>query len=99
MEFKIEAVKVLADGKFMSCDADGVVEWKEDAVDVPTEAEILAKAEELEAEWNANEYQRLRKAEYDKLNQLELMYDDKVNGTDTWGEAINAIKAKYPKPE
>ena len=42
--------------------------------------------------------QRLRKAEYDKLNQYDLMYYDKVNGTDTWGEAIEAIKDKYPKP-
>lgn len=42
--------------------------------------------------------QRLRKAEYDKLNQYDLMYYDKVNGTDTWGDAIEAIKAKYPKP-
>ena len=40
-----------------------------------------------------------RKAEYSKLNQMEMMYDDKVNGTDTWGEAIQAIKEKYPKPE
>lgn len=43
--------------------------------------------------------QRLRKVEYDLLNQYDLMYYDKVNGTNTWGEAIEAIKSKYPKPE
>jgi hypothetical protein len=40
----------------------------------------------------------LRAREYSKLNQDELRYDDMVNGTNTWGEAIEAIKVKYPKP-
>ena len=53
----------------------------------------------LEAEHAATQYQRDRKAEYDQLNQYEMMFDDEVNGTTTWIDAINAIKAKYPKPE
>ena len=56
-----------------------------------------AEVARLEAEWNAKEYARLRKTEYDKLNQYEMMFDDQVNGTTTWVDAINAIKAKYPK--
>jgi len=64
-----------------------------------SEEQIQDKVKELEDEYNRTEYQRLRKAEYSKLNQMEMMYDDKVNGTDTWGEAIQAIKEKYPKPE
>ena len=40
-----------------------------------------------------------RKAEYDKLNQDEMRFDDLVNGTTTWQDAIIAIKNKYPKPE
>ena len=47
----------------------------------------------------ANEYKTLRKAAYIELNQDELRYEDTVNGTNTWGEAIEAIKAKYPKSE
>jgi hypothetical protein len=43
-------------------------------------------------------YKWLRKMKYDQLNQYELMYDDKVNSTDTWGEAIEAIKKAHPKP-
>ena len=68
-------------------------EWLKDNTPEPefTEEEIALQ--------KATEYQRLRKAEYSKLNQMEMMYDDKVNGTDTWGEAIQAIKEKYPKPE
>jgi|GEM_PF-2256498 len=36
---------------------------------------------------------------YEQLNQKELMFDDMVNGTKKWIEAINEIKLKYPKPE
>jgi len=59
---------------------------------------ITAKATELEAEYNAQEYARNRKAEYDALNQFEMQFDDEENGTTTWKDAVNAIKAKYPKP-
>jgi len=59
------------------------------------EAEVLR----LREEYAATQYQRDRKAEYDQLNQYEMMFDDEVNGTTTWIDAINAIKAKYPKPE
>ena len=61
--------------------------------------DILAKQTELELEWTAQEYARSRKIEYDALNQLELMTDDAINGTTTHLDAINEIKAKYPKPE
>ena len=54
---------------------------------------------QIEAEFNATAYIKLRKAEYDKLNQYEMMFDDQLNGTTTWVDAINAIKAQYPKPE
>jgi hypothetical protein len=43
-------------------------------------------------------YRDTRKVAYAELNQDEMRYDDMVNGTNTWGEAIEAIKAKYPKP-
>jgi len=73
--------------------------WDEaNETDPPTEAEVSAKAEEIRAERLATAYQRKRKVEYNKLNQYDLMYQDKVNGTNKWGEAIEAIKAKYPKP-
>ena len=52
----------------------------------------------LQAEYDSQEYARNRKAEYDALNQLEMQYDDEEDGTTTWKDAINAIKAKYPKP-
>ena len=63
------------------------------------EDKVSKEHDRLIAESDAQEYARNRKAEYDLLNQLELQFDDEENGTTTWKDAINAIKAKYPKPE
>ena len=43
-------------------------------------------------------YADKRKAEYDILPQFEMIYDDKINNTNFWVEAIQAIKKTYPKP-
>jgi hypothetical protein len=63
----------------------------------PSESEIDAELTRLQAEWDAQEYARNRKVEYDALNQFELISDDDVNGTTTHKDAIAAIKTKYPK--
>lgn len=74
------------------------MEWHENNTDkAPTKKEILAEYNKMVEEFKATEYARLRKAEYNKLNQLEMQFDDAVNGTNTWQEAIIAIKNKYPK--
>lgn len=52
--------------------------------------------EVLDAE-AAMTYSEKRKAEYDQLNQFELISDDSINGTTTHKDAILAIKAKFPK--
>jgi len=44
------------------------------------------------------QYQRDRLVEYNKLNQFDLQFNDSINGTTTWIEAINEIKLKFPKP-
>ena len=51
----------------------------------------------IQAEYDSKQYQRDRKAEYDKLNQFEMQFDDQRDGTTTWVDAINEIKEKYPK--
>lgn len=46
------------------------------------------------------EYMRLRQAEYPPLEeQFDMMYHDRINGTENWLDTITMIKAKYPKPE
>ena len=62
-----------------------------------TQKQIDAKLAELLSEYDTKEYSRSRKAEYDALNQFELISDDDVNGTTTHKDAIAAIKTKYPK--
>jgi len=62
-------------------------------------SEIKIKALEIENEYNSLQWIRDRKKAYLELNQDELRFDDLMNGTTTWQDAILAIKAKYPKPE
>jgi len=50
-----------------------------------------------EQKFSDMEYARNRKEEYDALNQLEMQFDDKEDGTTTWEDAIKAIKTKWPK--
>ena len=44
--------------------------------------------------YDSQEYARKRKAEYDALNQFDIQYEDEMNGTTTWIDAITAIKKK-----
>jgi hypothetical protein len=63
-----------------------------------TKEEWDGAVSELQTELVAQEYARNRRTEYDALNQFELISDDTINGTTTHKDAIEAIKAKYPKP-
>jgi hypothetical protein len=64
---------------------------------LPSDVKIQAELDRLQAEYDAQQYARDRKEEYDALNQFEMQFDDKEDGTTTWEDAINAIKTKYPK--
>jgi glutamine synthetase type III len=68
--------------------------------DLPTEANIVAKAEELSDEYANNQYSRNRAGAYPSIQeQLDMQYWDSVNGTTTWADAIAAVKEANPKPE
>ena len=73
------------------------INWLDKTQTQPTEAEITAEVTRLQAEYDALDYQRLRRSEYNKLNQDEMRFDDLINSTTTWVDSIKAIKAKYPK--
>jgi hypothetical protein len=73
------------------------INWENGTQPIPAN-EILAKQQELIAEYNSNQYQRDRAKAYPSIQeQLDMQYWDKINGTDTWEQAINAVKAQYPK--
>ena len=65
----------------------------------PTNEAIEKAIADIKLEWAQTEYQRKRAREYNRLNQFEMLYDDMANGTNHWKEAIDKIKAKYPKPD
>lgn len=67
------------------------------SVEVNILEQAKTKHKEEEELLLSTQYIRDRKAEYDKLNQDEMRFDDAINGTTTWIDAILAIKAKYPK--
>ena len=63
----------------------------------PSESAIDAKLVELEAEYDALQYQRDRKAEYPTIAELTVALYDTDDKADI--EAKRAeVKAKYPKP-
>ena len=73
------------------------IEWHNGTPPIPAN-EILAKQQELITEYNSNKYQRNRAKDYPSIQeQLDMQYWDKINGTNKWQQAINAVKQKYPK--
>ena len=76
---------------------DYIAEWNLD-IPKPTDAQLNA----LEAQ--ANEIERINNIRNQRANnypsladQLDMQYWDKINGTNKWQQAINAVKQKYPK--
>ena len=63
--------------------------------DIPEEAVVFNSLADYKT---STQYSRLRKAKYKLLNQDEMRYDDLVNNTTTWVDAINDIKVAHPKP-
>ena len=60
-----------------------------------TWSQVEAKKLELEAEYEANQYQRQRAVEYPSWkDQLDKIYHE---GVDAWKAEIKVIKDKYPK--
>ena len=57
---------------------------------------ILNKQTELQAEYEAKQYQRDR--QYPSIaDQLDMLYWDKVNGTENWLNSIESVKNRFPK--
>jgi len=95
----IKSILVINPTAQVSVSGDNVntITWENGTLPIPAN-EILAKQQELQAEYESNQYQRDRAKAYPSIQeQLDLQYWDKVNGTNKWQDAINAVKAKYPK--
>ena len=71
--------------------------WENGTTPIP-KADIEAKMVEVQAEYDANQYQRDRATAYPSIqDQLDMQYWDKVNGTTNWEDAIAKVKSDNPK--
>ena len=62
-------------------------------------SKIEKKVKELQAEYDSKQYQRDRAINYPSIQeQLDMQYWDRKNGTKTWEESIDKVKADNPKP-
>ena len=69
-----------------------------------SQADIETKQAELQAEYDAKQYQRDRTVQPERggypsiEDQLDMMWHDKQDDTTTWENAVQAIKDAHPKP-
>ena len=71
------------------------IEWHNGTTPI-SKADIEAKMVEVQADYDAKQYQRDRV--YPSIGeQLDMQYWDKVNGTTTWKDAVAKVKSDNPK--
>ena len=71
------------------------IEWHNGTTPI-SKADIEAKMVEVQADYDAKQYQRDRV--YPSIQeQLDMQYWDNVNGTTTWKDAVAKVKSDNPK--
>jgi len=89
----IQKINPTAEVSVSGEDINSIV-WENGTTPIPV-ADIEAKMVELQAEYDANQYQRDRVLEYPSMaDQLDDIYH---NGIDGWKATIKTTKDKYPK--
>ena len=92
----IKSINVNAEFKIIDENLDNI-EWLNETTPI-SKADIEDKMVEVQAEYDANQYQRDRATAYPTIQeQLDMQYWDNVNGTTTWEDAIAKVKADNPK--
>ena len=90
----IFAINPTAQFTFKEEDIDNI-QWLNGTTPIP-KADIEAKMVEVQADYDAKQYQRDRV--YPSIGeQLDMQYWDNVNGTTTWKDAVAKVKADNPK--
>ena len=96
-EPKIGNAILALDSKSVFVIKDTKIEWIENPSSL-NDQQIQAKLAELQAEYDALQYQRDRLQEYPSIQELVVaLYDEEDKASII--ERRNAVKAKYPKPE
>ena len=92
-----DAIKALTDETYGHYEGNdtSTISW-DNPENAPSNEAINSKLSELTTEWETKKYQRDR--QYPSIgDQLDMIYWDKINGTEKWKKTIEAIKTKYPK--
>tara|TARA_R110002167_G_scaffold49811_1_gene145709 strand:- start:24 stop:311 length:288 start_codon:yes stop_codon:yes gene_type:complete len=92
----IEAILKINPNAEVTVNADDInqITWLNGTTPIP-KADIEAKMVEVQADYDAKQYQRDRAAEYPSIvDQLDDIYN---NGIDAWKATIKITKDKYPK--
>jgi len=76
--------------------------WQSEDIDEPTDAEITAEQERLQAEYDANDYARARALAYPSLSEFVEAYTEKEIGEDStkWDAYVvkyNQVREDNPK--
>jgi len=89
----IKSINSNAEYSVLSDDINQIT-WLNGTTPISVE-DIEAKKIELQADYDAKQYQRNRAAEYPSIvDQLDDIYN---NGIDAWKATIKTTKDKYPK--
>ena len=73
--------------------------WYDETTPI-AKADIEAKMAELQADYDAKQYQRDRAKVYPSIgDQLDMQYWDKINATSIWSDLITKIKSDNPKEQ
>jgi hypothetical protein len=93
----IEAILKINPNAQVTVNADDInqITWLNGTTPIP-KADIEAKMVEVQADYDAKQYQRDRV--YPSIGeQLDMQYWDSVNGTTTWKDAVAKVKLDNPK--
>ena len=96
----IVAIKSLAPGaSFGIYDNDlAKIDWQDEAISQPSDADIETELVRLQAEYDAQEYARNRVSEYPTIQEcVHAILDNDNNALDTLQAKRAEIKLKYPK--
>lgn len=102
MNFLTEAILALRPGAQFSTNGDIII-WHDTEQTQPSDSDIAAKEAELQAEYDALQYQRDRKSEYPALDEIvvalwEAVIEERMASSIDLQGKRTAVKNKYPKP-
>jgi len=90
-----DALQSLRPNSQFAVRGNDVIEWLDTEQTQPSKSEIDAEVIRLQAEYDAKEYQRKRKAEYPSIEDcIHAILDDDLENLQALRQAV---KNKYPK--